>query len=408
MMREDWEECSLIEGCDIHDNLRKPINSKERNGRINGKTQDQLYPYYGATGQVGFIDNYLTNDDYVLIGEDAAPFLDYSKDVAYQIFGKTWVNNHAHILKSKFNNMFLLHYLNNFNYKDYVSGTTRLKLTQGRLKQIPIKIAPLPEQRAIVAKIEELFSDLDKGIADLKKAQGQLKIYRQAVLKKAFEGELTKEWREQQTDLPSADELLNKIKEERQKYYAHQLEDWKQAVKSWEGNGKEGKKPGKPKLFESLPDLTEDELNELATLPMGWSWFKNESFLFEVKDGTHDTPKYQEDGTPFITQKNIKNNSVSFSDVKYISDTDHKKFFQRSNVQKGDIIIAMIGHGRGSSCIVDTDRIFSIKNVGLFKFFNSIHNNQYCLHYYQSTLGLNLALKKSKGGAQPFIGLTEL
>ena len=185
-MREDWIECSLIEGCDIHDNLRKPINSKERNERINGKTQDQLFPYYGVTGQVGYIDDYLTDGDFVLIGEDAAPFLDYSKDVAYQISGKTWVNNHAHILKSKFNDMFLLHFLNNFNYKDYVSGTTRLKLTQGRLKQIPITIAPLPEQRAIVAKIEELFSDLDKGIADLKKAQDQLKVYRQSVLSSSF------------------------------------------------------------------------------------------------------------------------------------------------------------------------------------------------------------------------------
>lgn len=188
-MGEDWVECSLIEGCNIYDNLRKPINSKERNERIRGKEQKELFPYYGATGQVGFIDDYLTDGDYVLIGEDAAPFLDYSKDVAYQISGKTWVNNHAHILKSKFNDQFLLHYLNSFNYKNYVSGTTRLKLTQGRLKQIPIKIAPLPIQRAIVAKIEELFSDLDKGIADLKKAQAQLVVYRQAVLKKAFEGE---------------------------------------------------------------------------------------------------------------------------------------------------------------------------------------------------------------------------
>jgi type I restriction enzyme, S subunit len=187
-MRENWIECSLIEGCDIHDNLRKPINSKERNERINGKGEDQLYPYYGATGQVGYIDDYLTEGEYVLIGEDAAPFLDYSKNVAYQISGKTWVNNHAHILKSKFNDKFLLHYLNQFNYRDYVSGTTRLKLTQGKLKQIPLRVAPLIEQRAIVAKIEELFSDLDKGINDLNKAQDQLKIYRQAVLKKAFEG----------------------------------------------------------------------------------------------------------------------------------------------------------------------------------------------------------------------------
>jgi type I restriction enzyme S subunit len=288
------------------------------------------------------------------------------------------------------------------------SGTTFKEISKKAFSELPFPLSPLPEQRAIVAKIEELFSRLDQGIADLKKAQDQLKVYRQAVLQKAFEGELTKEWREQQTDLPTADELLEQIKEERQKHYEKQIENWKQEVKAWEENGKEGKKPGKPKGFKLLPELTEEELEKIATLPKGWKWLKNENYLFEVKDGTHDTPKYQDTGIPFITQKNIKNNSVSFSDIKYISEADHNKFFKRSNVQKGDIIIAMIGHGRGNSCIVDTDQVFSIKNVGLFKFFNEIHNNRYCLHYYQSTLGLNLALKKSKGGAQPFIGLTEL
>ncbi|WP_458627996.1 restriction endonuclease subunit S [Winogradskyella sp. PC D3.3] len=190
-MKEDWVQSTIVESCRIHDNLRKPINSKERNERISGKKTEELFPYYGATGQVGYIDDYLTDGDFVLVGEDAAPFLDYSKDVAYKISGKTWVNNHAHILKSKFNDDFLLHYLNNFNFNGYVSGTTRLKLTQGKLKQIPIVLPPLVEQKAIVKKIEALFSSLDSGIADLKKAQDQLKIYRQAVLKKAFEGEFS-------------------------------------------------------------------------------------------------------------------------------------------------------------------------------------------------------------------------
>jgi len=82
-------------------------------------------------------------------------------------------------------------------------------------KSVSIPIAPLPEQRAIVAKLEQLFSELDNGIACLKKAQEQLKVYRQAVLKQAFEGELTKAWREQQTSLPSAQEQLETIKAER-------------------------------------------------------------------------------------------------------------------------------------------------------------------------------------------------
>ncbi len=195
-MREDWVETYLPNVCDILDNLRKPINSSERKKRIAGKSESELYPYYGATGQVGYIDDYLTDGEFVLIGEDGAPFLDYTRDVAYKINGKTWVNNHAHILKSFFNNDYLLHYLNQFQFRDFVTGTTRLKLTQGALKRMPVKLPPLPIQRAIVHKIENLIASLDKGIADLKKAQEQLKVYRQAVLKKAFEGEMTKEWRE--------------------------------------------------------------------------------------------------------------------------------------------------------------------------------------------------------------------
>ena len=70
-----------------------------------------------------------------------------------------------------------------------------------------LPLAPIPVQRAIISKTEEIFSDLDNGIANFKKAQEQLKIYRQAVLKKAFEGELTKEWREQQSNLPTGVDL---------------------------------------------------------------------------------------------------------------------------------------------------------------------------------------------------------
>ena len=98
-------------------------------------------------------------------------------------------------------------------------GGAQPNISQDIVRKQPFPIIPLPEQRAIVAKIEQLFSDLDNGIANLKKAQEQLKIYRQAVLKKAFEGELTRKWRAEQIDLPSAEELLLQIKEEREKDY---------------------------------------------------------------------------------------------------------------------------------------------------------------------------------------------
>ena len=185
-MSNNWNVVPFTEAVDICDTFRKPINSSERASRIKGKEQSELYPYYGATGQVGFIDDYITDGEYVLLGEDGAPFLDAFSNKAYIISGKTWVNNHAHVLRSKTNNKFLCYYLNSFNYKGYVSGTTRLKLTQAEMKRIPVPVPPLPEQERIVARIEELFSQLDAGVETLKKTKAQLAVYRQAVLKEAF------------------------------------------------------------------------------------------------------------------------------------------------------------------------------------------------------------------------------
>ncbi len=185
-MISTWEYLPLSKAAEICDNLRKPINSKERNERIAGKSVSELFPYYGATGQVGYIDDYITDGEYVLLGEDGAPFLSAFAEKAYIIDGKTWVNNHAHILKSHTSNKFLCYYLNSFNFKGYVSGTTRLKLTQASMKQIMVPVPPLEEQHRIVTRIEELFSQLDSGVETLKKTKEQLKVYRQAVLKEAF------------------------------------------------------------------------------------------------------------------------------------------------------------------------------------------------------------------------------
>lgn len=176
----------LEQAADILDSYRKPVNSKERLNLIKGKPLDELFPYYGATGQVGWIDSFLTDGEYILLGEDGAPFLNPYAEKAYIIHGKTWVNNHAHILHSKTNNEFLCYYLNYFNYKKYVSGTTRLKLTQAQMRKIPIPNIPSDEQSRIVAHIEELFSELDKAVDTLKKVKEQLAVYRQAVLVDAF------------------------------------------------------------------------------------------------------------------------------------------------------------------------------------------------------------------------------
>ena len=88
---DGWTACRLEQVADILDNLRKPINSSERDSRIRNRQIDELYPYYGATGQVGLIDDYIINGNYLLLGEDGAPFLDKNAIKAYSISGKSWV-----------------------------------------------------------------------------------------------------------------------------------------------------------------------------------------------------------------------------------------------------------------------------------------------------------------------------
>lgn len=190
----NWCWTYLKNVSDCLDNFRKPINANERNARLGD------VPYYGATGQVGWIDDYLTNEELVLLGEDGAPFLDLLKNKAYLINGKAWVNNHAHILRSKFGTMgnrLLIEYLNSFDFTGFVTGTTRLKLTQASMNKIIIPIVPLAEQQRIVERIESLFAKLDEAKENMQNVLEGFETRKAAILHKAFTGELTAKWRKQ-------------------------------------------------------------------------------------------------------------------------------------------------------------------------------------------------------------------
>jgi type I restriction enzyme S subunit len=149
------------------------------------------------------------------------------------------------------------------------------RVTAPYLANCEMPIPPTNEQLRIVAKIEALFSELDKGIESFKTVRDQLKIYRQALLKHAFSGKLTEQWQaENSNKLESAEILLQRIQAERQQRYQQQL-------KEWEANGKQGSKPKAPK---TLPPLTAEELVELPELPEGWAWCKWENIL-DYDDG---------------------------------------------------------------------------------------------------------------------------
>lgn len=195
-----WAEVPLEALVDILDSARVPLNATEREKRIEGKPANALFPYYGATGQVGEIDDYLFDEPLLLLGEDGVPFFDRLRHKAYLVQGKCWVNNHAHVLRAidgAADRRYLAGYLNIFDYNGFVTGSTRLKLTQAAMRSIPVSVAPLPEQKRIADKLDALLPRVDACRQRLDRVQGILKRLRQSVLAAATNGELTREWREE-------------------------------------------------------------------------------------------------------------------------------------------------------------------------------------------------------------------
>lgn len=183
-----------LEDCvEVLDNLRKPVNNSERLARIENKKANELYPYYGATGQVGWIDDYLFDGEFIALGEDGVPFLDPFKNKAYMLHGKTWVNNHAHVLlaiKGVSINKYIFYFLNYFDYLGYVNGGTRLKLTQANMRKIPINLPSLNEQQEIVRQLDVMLAQVEQIKARLDAIPAILKKFRQSVLADAVSGEL--------------------------------------------------------------------------------------------------------------------------------------------------------------------------------------------------------------------------
>ena len=148
-MREGWEYKKLGECTQILDSQRKPVTKKDR--------KEGVYPYYGATGIQDYVDKYIFEGRYVLVGEDGAKWGAFDKS-AFIIDGKTWVNNHAHVLKpfEPLVDSYLTYYLNHSDLNGFISGAIVRKLTQSSLKNIKIPLPPKSTQLAIVSELDKI------------------------------------------------------------------------------------------------------------------------------------------------------------------------------------------------------------------------------------------------------------
>ena len=241
---------------------------------------------------------------------------------------------------------YIYHYVHQESFRERaaasMTGTAgQLRVPVKFMREVPIPLPPLPEQRLIVARVEALLEQVRKAKEALDKVPPIMKRFRQAVLKKAFSGELTAGWRKEHLNLEPAGELLKRIQHERKRRYEEEVRRAKA----------EGRKPPKkPKHLEMEPLDTSD----LPELPEEWVWVRIgdiETFI-----GSGITPRggksnYLSRGIPFIRSQNVWPEGLKLDDIVYISEEQHKKM-SRTKVQPYDVLLNITGASIGRATYV--------------------------------------------------------
>ena len=265
-------------------------------------------------------------------------------------------------------------------------GTAQKGVYLRTIANLSIIVPSLNEQNQIVSKIEELFSELDSGIENLKKAREQLKTYRQAVLKYAFEGRLTAEWRTLQIQAGSppdpAEKLLGQIRKEREKHHQQQIAKWKQAVAEWKSNGEKEKKPTRISRPKTLSELTSEETEIYGELPTFWRWSTFCNVTYKVGDIDHKMPKSFTSGLPYLSTGNLKKDgTIDFANAKTISKEDFKRLSLKIKPESGDIIFPRYGT-IGRNILINFNKEFLVSySCAIIKNIPSLMNDKFVYYY---------------------------
>lgn len=272
---------------------------------------------------------------------------------------------------------FLLYQLNSSflikQFDKYTKGTTRQRIKLSIVRNLMFNLPPLKEQYRIVNTIEELFSDLDNSVANLKLVQNQLKIYRQAILKSIFDGKHTEQWRKITNPEP-ADKLFERIKEKR-KHIAK--------IKNSQTKSK--------KLINRIN---------------GWCFVRLDEICYKITDGSHNPPKKEEEGLPMLSARNIEDNQIIFKDYRLIEKKAFQTEYSRANVETGDILLTIVGTiGRVSIVPENLPKFTLQRSVALLK---TNINEKYLSFAIQNPQFQKQLLNKAKGTAQKGVYLGTL
>lgn len=341
----DWEVRNLKWNLEFLNSQRIPLSSEQR------ANMEKIYPYYGASGIIDYVDDYLFDEDLILIAEDGANLFSRSTHLAFLAKGKYWVNNHAHILKPKNGCLnFWMYSLESFVFDPYISGSAQPKLNKENLGIIKFATPLKMEQHAIAAFLDRKTSRID-------------------------------------TLISKKERLITLLQEKRAALISHTVT--------------KGLDPDVP--------MKDSGVEWLGEIPAHWVSVAIKHLL-EVKDGTHDTPQFvsPSDNTfQLITSKDIKDGQLVFEEAKHISQDDYETIIKRSNVMTNDVIMPMIGT-IGNPVVIGDYNLFAIKNVALFKTCIGNLNSRYLCYFLISNACQTQFKLLYRGGVQDFVSLSVL
>ena len=363
-----WERIGEIFGLQAGKNITSANIYEE-------KSEQHPYQCFGGNGIRGFVATYNREGHFALIGRQGA--LCGNINLAS---GKFYATEHAVVVDhySMTDVLWTAWFLKALNLNQYATATAQPGLAVANIVKVLIPLPPLAEQKRIVAKIEELLPLVDR----YEQAWSKLEQFnsrfpedvKKSLLQQAIQGKLV----EQRPEEGTAEELFAQIQAEKRRLV----------------------KEGKIKKEKPLPEIAEEE--KPFDIPESWMWVRFGEVI-DVRDGTHDTPKYVSEGVPLVTSKNLADGKIDFKTTKLISFEDANAINMRSAVGTGDILFAMIGT-IGNPVLVKKDREFCIKNMALFKPVDrQLFNMKYLLLFLQKE---QEQMKKSaSGGVQSFVSL---
>ena len=304
--------------CEILDSMRVPITASER--------KEGKYPYYGANGIQDYVDDYIFDDELVLLAEDGGNFGSRERPIAYRISGKCWVNNHAHVLKPKkgLDVDYLCYSLMFYKVEGIVNGATRKKLTQAAMRKMQIPFRRMEEQIHIVNNLNYVLKVKEKRERKLK------------LLDELVRGRFV--------------ELFGECRK---------------------------------RVF----------LNDLCSI---------------ITDGTHQPPKFQSDGVPFIFVSNLARDIITYDTEKYISAETYLELYKRTPIEIGDVLLSTVGSYGHPAVVTEAKKFLFQRHIAYLKPKHDIVNSFFLHSALLSPDGQRQIKEKVKGIAQKTLNLSEI